>query len=99
MSYFRRDPDETPEEEPERLFTQPVEDYPDDDEDLPDDELPEDDEEHERHVGRLKVAAGVGDFLGVVAGAAVILLLLAVLFSLFKWLRGDLEGFFVLFAR
>ena len=100
MKYFRDRQNEEPEAEPERLFVQPVEPYPiDDEEDLPYDDLPLDDEEQESRMGRFKVAAGVGDFLGVVAGAAVILLLLAVLFSLYKWLRGDLEGFFSLISR
>ena len=55
-------------------------------------------ETEERRKARWQVFAGVSDFFGVIAGAVVILLLTALLVSLFSWLRHDIAGSFELFA-
>ena len=43
---------------------------------------------------RLRVAAGVMNFLGVVLGVAAIFVLLALLFSLLSWLSQDISSTF-----
>lgn len=62
--------------------------------DARDDLDPEDDiseeEEQAQHRERIRMAEGVRDFLAVIVGAALILLLVAVLISLFSWLRRDI---------
>ncbi len=80
MAYFRH---HTQEQAHEPVFHAPVD---------PDaDAFPEDAQEaEERRRGYLRVAAGIGDFLGVVAGAVAILLLVAMLISLTDWVHSDL---------
>lgn len=45
---------------------------------------------------RLRFAAGMSDFLGVVLGFACILLLVLLLISLLSWLRRDITSMFAL---
>ncbi len=61
----------------------------------------EDDPEEKRlrRAGRLRVAAGVMDFLSVIAGMAVVLVLAALLISLTNWLTGDIKQMFTLLQR
>ncbi len=51
------------------------------------------------HAGRLRVAAGVMDFLSVIAGMAVVLVLVALLISLINWLVGDISQMFAILQR
>ena len=50
--------------------------------------------EQEDKQDRYKVAAGVMEFLGVVAGVLCILLLIALLMSLITWLGKDISSTF-----
>lgn len=50
--------------------------------------------EKEDRQDRYKVAAGVMEFLGVVAGVVCILLLVALLMSLLSWLNQDISSTF-----
>lgn len=50
--------------------------------------------EKEDKQDRYKVAAGVMDFVGVVAGVLCILLLIALLMSLLDWLNKDISSTF-----
>ena len=61
----------------------------------------EDDPEmqHVLHTGRLRVAAGVADFLSVIAGMVVVLVLIALLVSLINWLVSDAGQMFALLQR
>ena len=61
----------------------------------------EDDPEmqHMLHAGRLRVAAGVADFLSVIAGMVVVLVLIALLVSLINWLVSDVGQMFALLQR
>jgi hypothetical protein len=70
-------------------------DYEDDVDFLEDD--PE--EKHLLHVGRIRVAAGVMDFLSVIAGMAVVLVMVAALISLINFLVGDMGQMFTLLQR
>jgi hypothetical protein len=70
-------------------------DYEDDVDFLEDDP----DEKHLLHVGRIRVAAGVMDFLSVIAGMAVVLVMVAALISLINFLVGDIGQMFLLLQR
>ena len=108
MPYF--DHDNKPQERHRRAFYQPVvddqdEDYEDYNEDydmLPehgddlDEEALTDEERRLARRDRWRVLAGVGDFLGVIAGTVVILLLIALLVSLINWVHADLSQSFTL---
>lgn len=105
MAYFQQK-DKAPEETPERRFYQPVED--DDPYDELGDELPGDipaefpdaltyeEELAEQRKDRFRLAAGLFDLLAVVAGAVVILVLVAVLVSLINWVHADIIQSFTL---
>ena len=56
-------------------------------------------EKHLLHVGRVRVAAGVMDFLSVIAGMAVVLVMVAALISLINFLVGDIGQMFTLLQR
>lgn len=94
MAYFAKQDDN---EQHERKFLHPVEDD-DPYNEFDSDELPQDydgpmtyeEEQEERRRGTFRVIAGVGDFLGVIAGTALILVLLAVLISLVNWVCSDM---------
>ena len=108
MPYF--DHENKPQERHRRAFYQPVvddrdeddEDYDEDYDMLPergDDPDAEDVTDEERRLARRdrwRVLAGVGDFLGVIAGTVVILLLIALLVSLINWVHADLSQSFTL---
>jgi hypothetical protein len=78
-------------------------DYDNEDEDEYEDDVDflEDDpeERHLLHVGRIRVAAGVMDFLSVIAGMAVVLVMVAALISLINFLVGDMGQMFTLLQR
>ena len=61
----------------------------------------EDDPEMQQvlHDGRIRVAAGVADFLSVIAGMVVVLALIALLVSLINWLTADVGQMFALLQR
>ncbi|NLE19843.1 MAG: hypothetical protein GX623_09520 [Clostridiales bacterium] len=55
-------------------------------------------EEEERQARRdqLRFAAGMSDFVGVVVGFVVILIMVLLIFSLVNWLRRDITDTFTL---
>ena len=102
MAYFNNDPQDLQEDEYQPVFQQPVEDdYLDDEDGEYIDEMYYDDfldEEERREARQLKwkMLAGIGDFLGVLAGTVVILLLVALLISLITWVQADMSQSFTL---
>lgn len=104
MAYFNNDYQDEQDEDYQPTFRQPVyDDSIQDDEayDEPYDELCEDDyldeqERWEARQTRWKVLAGAGDVLAVLAGAVVILLLIALLISLLTWVQADMSQSFTL---
>lgn len=102
MAYFNNDPQDLQEDEYQPVFQQPVEDdYLDDENGEYTDEMYYDDfldEEERREARQLKwkMLAGIGDFLGVLAGTVVILLLVALLISLITWVQADMSQSFTL---
>lgn len=81
-----------------RYLYDPEEDWAEDPED---DMLLDEDEmtEEERALARRdhwQVLAGVGDFLAVIVGTAVILILVALLVSLINWVHADITQSFTL---
>jgi len=103
MAYFNNDPQDVQEEGYQPVFQQPVEDDYLDDEDgeYYTDEMYYDDflDEEERREARQmkwKMLAGIGDFIGVLAGTVVILLLIALLISLITWVQADMSQSFTL---
>lgn len=61
-----------------------------------DDEPMTDEERRQARRGRFRVAAGVADFFGVIAGTVAILVLIALLVSLITWLQADFDQTFTL---
>ncbi|MDI9520942.1 MAG: hypothetical protein QM308_07335 [Bacillota bacterium] len=51
-------------------------------------------EELQARKDRLRFAAGMSDFVGVILGVVVILLMLLLIFSLVSWLRRDITNTF-----
>lgn len=51
-------------------------------------------EERQERLDRLRLTAGLLEFLGVVAGVAVIFVLVLLIVSLLTWLWNDLSGIF-----
>lgn len=104
MAYFNNDFQDEQDEDYQPTFCQPVyDDSIQDDEAYgePYDELYEDDyldeqERWETRQTRWKVLAGAGDVLAVLAGAVVILLLVALLISLLTWVQADMSQSFTL---
>ncbi len=92
MALFRH---EAREETPERLFLQPVEDDGlsgeawDGEDDFADDADYQAELKAQRD-DQFRAAAGLGDFLGVMLGLAAVLALVALLLSLYSWVRRDL---------
>lgn len=105
MAYFNNDPQDV-QEDYQPVFQQPVEDddideYYDEDGNYYTDEMYYDDflsEEERREARQLKwkMLAGIGDFIGVLAGTVVILLLIALLISLITWVQADISQSFTL---
>lgn len=88
MAYFKQT--QQPAQPHEPLFHVPV---TEDDDDIGEDLIYERllaEEAEERRRGNYRMAAGIFDFLGVVAGAVVILLLVAMLISLINWVHADI---------
>ena len=107
MAYFKEDLLDVQEEEYQPVFRQSVEDnyieddYIDEDGEYYTDEMYYDDflTEEERLEARQmkwKMLAGIGDFIGVLAGTVVILLLVALIISLITWVQGDISQSFTL---
>ena len=87
MAYFHRRED--PGKTPVRLFHQPVDLYAvDDEEELP---ITEDEENRRSRINHYRFLASMGDFFGVILGAVVILVLIALLISLVHWVRNDMS--------
>ncbi|NLC32696.1 MAG: hypothetical protein GX781_05310 [Clostridiales bacterium] len=55
------------------------------------------DEKRQARRDRLMLAAGMSNFFSVIAGAAFILLLILLIFSLLNWLNQDIQSSFALF--
>lgn len=51
-------------------------------------------EERQARRDRLRFAAGMTDFVGVMLGFAVILVMVLLIFSLVNWLRRDISNMF-----
>ena len=69
-----------------------------DDEEYDEDYLTEEEQNDLRRY-RFRMAAGLLDFLSVVAGAVVILLLVALLVNIVTWLQADIDQMFTLLKR
>lgn len=52
--------------------------------------------EEERRRDQWRVLSGVADFIGVIVGAVVVLLLIALLVSLINWVQADISQSFTL---
>lgn len=95
---FQDQQDDSWQEEPQYGYD-PEDDWADD----PENEYDALDEDHmtdeERALARRdrwQVLAGVGDFLAVIVGTAVILILIALLVSLINWVHADITQSFAL---
>ena len=53
-------------------------------------------EERQSRKDQLRFAAGMSDFVGVVVGFVVILIMVLLIFSLVSWLRRDISDTFTL---
>jgi len=60
------------------------------------DYLPLMEEERQSHRDQMRFAAGMSDFIGVVIGFIVILLMVLLILSLVGWLRRDISNTFTL---
>ncbi|MBE5803197.1 MAG: hypothetical protein E7316_01625 [Clostridiales bacterium] len=108
MAYFNNDPQDAREEDYQPVFQQPVEDdfagdanYGDPQEEyytgeVYDEEYLTEEERREARQMKWKMLAGVGDFIGVLAGTVVILLLVALLINLITWVQSDISQSFTL---
>ncbi len=71
--------------------------------DEPDEEEPEDEltesEKKELKKERIQLLFGAGDLTGIIAGTVVILLLLAFLFQMVKFIQDDIRDFFTTIGR
>lgn len=104
MAYFQ-DRQKQGEEEYQPVFQKPsgaydMDDYADDGDDpefYDEDEeyLTEEDKQWQRQ-SKWRILAGLGDFLGVIAGTVVILVLIALLISLIHWVQADIRQSFTL---
>ena len=95
MAYFQQN--DTPENEEYRSSWEsasPPAELPETE--LMEEELMEEESEILRRRSRWQVLAGVSDFFGVIAGVAVLLVVVALLVSLFNWVRHDLGASFEL---
>ena len=103
--YFQQDPEQeqpayeddfAPEEDVpvelpyESAYDRPEEIY------LEDEDLLTDEEKASLRRSRWRVLASLGDFIGVLAGTAVILILIALIISLVHWVRSDITQSFTL---
>jgi hypothetical protein len=53
-------------------------------------------EERQERLDHLRFAAGMGDFVGVILGSVVILIMILLILSLLNWLRRDILATFTL---
>lgn len=74
-------------------------DYDEFDDEEYDDEYLTEEEWNDLRRHRFRMAAGLFDFLGVVAGTVVILLLVALLVNIVTWLQADMDQMFTLLQR
>lgn len=101
MAYFKQSEEEA-QEAPQRRFSRPVEDddpYDDLGDELPDeypDAMTYEEEMAYQRRDRYRMMAGLGDFLAVIAGMVVILMLIAVIISLINWVHADIVQSFTL---
>ena len=87
---FAPEEDDVPVELPyDSVYDQPDEVYLDDD-------LLTDEEKAALRRSRWRVLASLGDFAGVIAGTAIILILIALIISLVHWVRSDITQSFTL---
>ncbi len=105
MAYFRHE-NEQNDQEDYRPEDQEFQDDGWDGEAYPDDPAWEDDLEEEdreerraRRRDKMRVAAGVSDFFGVILGTVCILVLIALLVSLLNWLHADIAQNFALWQN
>ena len=103
MAYFNNEPQDVLEEDYQPVFQQPVEDdYLDgengeyDTDEMYYDDFLDEEERREARQMKWKMLAGIGDFIGVLAGTVVILLLVALLISLITWVQADMSQSFTL---
>ena len=84
--------EDMPLEPPEEEYDQPNPDevY------LEDEDLLTDEEKAELRRDRWRVLANLSDFIGVIAGTAVILVLIALIITLVHWVRSDITQSFTL---
>lgn len=101
MAYFNNYDEQDLQEDYQPVFQQSVYDdaeYDDayDDEPYGEDDYLDEQERREVRQSRWKLLAGAGDVLAVLAGAVVILLLVALLISLITWVQADMSQSFTL---
>ena len=98
MAYFRQNSRQNnwPEENDDS-YDDEYDDY--DDEEYDDDDYLTEEELNDLRRHRFRMAAGLMDFLSVIAGAVVILLLVALLVNIVTWLQGDMDQMFTLLQR
>lgn len=104
MAYFRqhnKEQEQRPWDNDPASYDEAYDDEYDDDYD-DDDELDaylteEEFQENRRY--RFRMAAGLFDFLSVVAGAVVILVMAALLVNIITWLQADFDQMFTLLRR
>ncbi len=102
MAYFQDR--QKQEEEYQPVFQEPPgmydpDDYADDVDDpeyYDDDEYMTEEDKQWQRQGKWRVLAGLGDFLGVIAGTVAILVLVALLISLVHWVQADIRQSFTL---
>ena len=88
---FAPEEDDIPVELPyDSVYDQPEEVY------LEDEDLLTDEEKASLRRSRWRVLASLGDFAGVIAGTAMILILIALIISLVHWVRSDITQSFTL---
>ena len=100
MAYFPENEPQTPYEED--VYDEASWQEPEADEAAVSDAVLEEidlEERREKRRARWELMAGFGNFFGIIAGVAVILVLIALLVSLINWLRGDLNQTFLLIQR
>ena len=97
MAYFKQNGRQSSwsEEQDERYD----DDYDEYDDEYDDDDYLTDEEMSELRRHRFRMAAGLVDFLSVIAGTVAILLLVALLVNLITWLQGDMDQMFTLLQR
>lgn len=105
MAYFQykneqNDPvDYLPEDQDLQQDTWEEDEYPEDEQWEDDLEAEDREERRARRRDKMRVAAGVSDFFGVILGTVCILALIALLVSLLNWLHADIAQNFALWQN